>query len=393
MDERPGRQPGAVTPQHSPDGRWWWNGRAWQAASAPVAPHEASRRPIEPGRRLYLVATVAVGAAVVSAVLAATLGGLPDSATARVTAPGTTEIALAEPGTYTISYEHLTAAGVGHDAPSEVRLMQLDLVSTDSNARVPIHSLPGDFSSEEGSMEDVAIDEFSIDHAGTYTLVSRYADGQTGKPVVLAIAAGTTANSGRIILGFLAAAGLLLGGLGLGAVTLILRLRAAWLGRRTPRPVMPDASGPVGPGDTFDPAAIQRVLNGVEAMSLRLPQEARAKVVEIIAEILELLPHANRFPIGSRDLFVLQRTATEYLPTSVNAYLSLPPSYATTVVLRDGKTALGLLSDQLDLLDLEIDEIGDAVRHRDSDRLLVHGRFLEQAFGRGSRELELPRPE
>ena len=82
-------------------------------------------------------------------------------------------------------------------------------------------------------MEDVAIDEFSIDHAGTYTLVSRYADGQTGKPVVLAIAAGTTVNSGRIILGFLAAAGLLLGGLGLGAVTLILRLRPpGWGGVR-----------------------------------------------------------------------------------------------------------------------------------------------------------------
>ena len=39
--------------------------------------------------------------------------------------------------------------------------------------------------------------------------------------------------------------------------------------------------------------------------------------------ILELLPHASRFPLGSRDLFVLQRTATAYLPTSVDAYLAL----------------------------------------------------------------------
>jgi hypothetical protein len=128
-------------------------------------------------------------------------------------------------------------------------------------------------------------------------------------------------------------------------------------------------------------------------MSQRLPHEPRAKVAEIIGEILELVPQTGLFPPGSRDLFVLQRTATEYLPTSVDAYLALPASYATAAVLRDGRTALQILGDQLDLLDVEVGEIGDAVRDRDSERLLVHGRFLEQVFGRGSNELELPPSE
>ena len=140
-------------------------------------------------------------------------------------------------------------------------------------------------------------------------------------------------------------------------------------------------------------APLQRALDRVGAMSQRLPEEPRAKVAEIIGAILELIPQAGLFPPGSRDLFVLQRTATEYLPTSVDAYLALPASYATTAVLRDGRTALQILGDQLDLLDVEVGEIGDAVRHRDSERLLVHGRFLEQVFGRGSNELELPPPE
>ena len=268
--------------------------------------------------------------------------------------------------------------------------MRLELAAADSNARVEVHPLPGDFISEEGAMEDVAIAEFSIDHSGTYTLLSRYANGQAAKPVVLAIAAGTTANWWRLIVAYLVATALVLGGLGLGAVTLMLRMRAAWLRRRAAARAVP---GPGAPAGGFDPVAIRRALGGVEAMSQRLPQAERGKAVEIIAGILELVPHANRFPPGSRDLFVLQRTATEYLPTSVDAYLALPASYATTAVLRDGKTALGILGDQLDLLDREVDEVGDAVRHRDSDRLLVHGRFLERTFGRGPNELEPPRSE
>ncbi len=271
--------------------------------------------------------------------------------------------------------------------------MLLELVLADSATRVPIRPLPGDFTSSEGSTEDVAIDEFSIDYPGTYSLVSRYPNGQTGKPVTLAIARGSTANSGLVIIAYLAATILLLAGLGLGAVTLVLRIRASWRRRRASAPMLSDSRRPAARVDPPDPVAIRRALDRVGAMSQRLPREPHAKVAEIIGEILELIPQTGQFPPGSRDLFVLQRTVTEYLPTSVDAYLALPASYATTAVLRDGRTALQILGDQLDLLDVEVGEIGDAVRHRDSERLLVHGRFLEQVFGRGSNELELPPSE
>jgi hypothetical protein len=106
--------------------------------------------------------------------------------------------------------------------------------------------------------------------------------------------------------------------------------------------------------------------------------------------ILELLPHAGRLPPGSRDLYVLQRTATEYLPTSLDAYLALPGNYATAFVLPGGKTALEALREQLALLETKVREISDALRQRDSERLLVHGRFLELAFARQSGDLGLP---
>ena len=87
---------------------------------------------------------------------------------------------------------------------------------------------------------------------------------------------------------------------------------------------------------------------------------------------------------------MLQRVATDYLPTSIEAYLALPQDYATTGVLPGGKTALQVLADQLDLLDRKMDEIGDTVRQQDSERLLVHGRFLEESFGGQSEDLHLP---
>ena len=143
--------------------------------------------------------------------------------------------------------------------------------------------------------------------------------------------------------------------------------------------------------DAFDPQQVRRSLDRAYQMTHgRLPAEMQSKVAEIRREILELLPHASEFPTGSQDLFVLQRTATDYLPGSIQAYLALPADYATTRVVRDGKTPLQVLRDQLELLDSQMDEITEAVRQRDSDRLLIQGRFLEERFGRSSGGLGLP---
>ncbi len=151
------------------------------------------------------------------------------------------------------------------------------------------------------------------------------------------------------------------------------------------------AEGPAGAADVFDADQVRRALDRAFVISRdRLPADLHARVAVIRLKILELLPDAERFPTGSRDVFVLHRTATDYLPTSIEAYLALPQSYATTSVLPGGKTALQVLGDQLELLDWKMDEIGDAFRQLDSERLLAHGRFLEESFGRQSEDLSLP---
>jgi uncharacterized RDD family membrane protein YckC len=144
----------------------------------------------------------------------------------------------------------------------------------------------------------------------------------------------------------------------------------------------------------FGSAEIQWALDGAYLMSQgRLPPEVHAKVADIRLKVVLLLPRIGRLPAGSDDLFRLQRIAIDYLPASIEAYLALPQSYATTRALPGGKTALQVLGDQLDLLDWKMDEIGDTLRQWDVDRLLIHGRFLDESLGRRVDELGLPPPE
>ena len=135
---------------------------------------------------------------------------------------------------------------------------------------------------------------------------------------------------------------------------------------------------------TFDAQGVRRAVDRAYQMTHgRLPADLQAQVARIRQEIIELLPHVAQFPVGSPDLYVLQRMAVDYLPTTIETYLSLPASYATQHPIQGQKTSLDVLREQLAVLDEKMDEIADAVHQRDSDRLLANGIFLEERFGKG----------
>jgi hypothetical protein len=115
----------------------------------------------------------------------------------------------------------------------------------------------------------------------------------------------------------------------------------------------------------------------------RVPPEVTQRVARICTTIDDTLPHADALAAGSEGLFVLVRTATDYLPTALQAYLDLPRSYADTHVVADGKTALVLLTDQLDVLATKMDEVAEAVHRSDTDKLVANGQFLAEKFGKG----------
>jgi hypothetical protein len=114
----------------------------------------------------------------------------------------------------------------------------------------------------------------------------------------------------------------------------------------------------------------------------RVPAEVEEKVAAIRQTVLDILSRTGNLGGQSPQLFAVLRTATDYLPTALEAYLRLPAGYATTRRLDGGKTALEILLDQLALLEREMVDVADAVTKNDLDRLLVHGRFLADRFGR-----------
>ena len=134
----------------------------------------------------------------------------------------------------------------------------------------------------------------------------------------------------------------------------------------------------------FDSNDVKDALDSqVRLITGKVPPEVMAKVLKIRQIILGILPRSGNLPPGSPQLFVIERTATDYLPTSLQAYLNLPRAYATQHPVQDGKTPKEVLLDQLTLLETKMNEVADDVHRNDSDRLLAHGRFLEERFGRG----------
>ena len=132
----------------------------------------------------------------------------------------------------------------------------------------------------------------------------------------------------------------------------------------------------------LDKNDVRRSLDEIRTrIRTRAPDRIGAKVNTISRTIKEILPRADALGAGSPGKYVLYMCATEYLPTTIQAYLDLPREYADSHVVVDGKTPLDLLADQLDLLEKEVNEIAANVNRADTDKLLANGRFLEEKFG------------
>lgn len=61
-------------------------------------------------------------------------------------------------------------------------------------------------------------------------------------------------------------------------------------------------------------------------------------------------------------------------------YMNLPKAYANLQPVKDGKTAKQLLVEQLTLLDIEMKEVVQEVYRNDTQKLIAHGRFLQDKF-------------
>ncbi|GAC1613327.1 MAG: hypothetical protein NVS9B1_21720 [Candidatus Dormibacteraceae bacterium] len=114
----------------------------------------------------------------------------------------------------------------------------------------------------------------------------------------------------------------------------------------------------------------------------RVPAEVEAAIGRVSRSLLDIVDRESGMAAGSRELFSVLGTATDYLPEAVEAYCRLPREYAQSRRLEGDRTATEILLGQLALLESEMGEVADAVSRNDLDRLLTHGRFLADRFGR-----------
>lgn len=141
----------------------------------------------------------------------------------------------------------------------------------------------------------------------------------------------------------------------------------------------------------FDPDGLKQALDAqVRLIRGRVPPEVMAKVLKIRQSILRLLPRAGNLGPGSPEFFLIERTATDYLPTSLEAFLEVAKPDGARGALPSGRTPKEILLDQLTLLESKMNEVGDEIGRHDLDRLLAHGRFLEERFRRPPLSLKPP---
>ncbi len=123
----------------------------------------------------------------------------------QVVAPGRAEITLAEPGDYTIFYEHQSVMGnrvysTGDSVPG----LECMLVSKSSGSPVELRRSGVNSTYSFGGRSGKSVFDFHIDQPGVYEIASGYPEGHEGEEVVLAIGKGIATDILVTIFGGLA---------------------------------------------------------------------------------------------------------------------------------------------------------------------------------------------
>ena len=132
----------------------------------------------------------------------------------------------------------------------------------------------------------------------------------------------------------------------------------------------------------FEPRRVQRRLSEkLAAVSGRVPPEVMIRLRRIeLAIRSEILPRLEVLPLGSHELYLVERTASAYLPAALDAYLCLPAGYVSPLPGTEGRSALDILLEELDVLEAGMRSVAATVHRADMTRLLVHQHFLNARF-------------
>jgi hypothetical protein len=122
---------------------------------------------------------------------------------------------------------------------------------------------------------------------------------------------------------------------------------------------------------------LDRIVRDAKAQLQPAMIERLESIRRSITEVLPKLADARGF---DDNLFTVRETVLRYLPETLANYVALPPAFRATRILKAGKTARDLLTEQLAILDDQLKEVVDNAARGDAEALLANGKFLETKF-------------
>lgn len=137
--------------------------------------------------------------------------------------------------------------------------------------------------------------------------------------------------------------------------------------------------------------AMGRALGGVRALvqynpEKRLPASLQSQVLALCSDLDALLAQWERSQgvLSLQENFHARHIAISYLPDALNTFLSIPPQYANTRAIDNGRTAADLFRATLDELGGKVKQLADDLASQDAHAFLAHSRFLHDKFGTGN---------
>ena len=134
--------------------------------------------------------------------------------------------------------------------------------------------------------------------------------------------------------------------------------------------------------------AMGRALDGVRRLTehnpgQRIPIRLSQRIQQLCQRLEALLDQWERSKgqLSLQETFHARHIAISYLPQALNTYLSIPPQFATTKLLANGKTAQATFEGVLAELELKVEQLGDDLASQDAQAFLRHSEFLNQKFG------------
>jgi len=174
-----------------------------------------------------------------------------------------------------------------------------------------------------------------------------------------------------------------------------------WFGReperRPPPPAGAGGPGRPSPGERNSDdgpalrAALDALVRRVKASSGRLPTGAVVEIRDMCDRLGEVLDRVSAAGTttgpGSYELVTISAVIRDYLPTSIDAYLALPPAFLDSHRNPEGETPDEELAHQLRIMHQGVDDLAMAIYSGDAQRLSIQGRFLDTKFS--SSDLDL----